>query len=314
MKPAIAAPPVYRPVPPAPIMRAPIVPARVQARVPRPVVPRATGVQAKFSPDEAFRGDAKLMAAYDLFNSAIDRMPGLSNVARLRSSASVNVVFTAAPMSESKAHSSIDVPDPYKDGALCPLFSVAQYHNLIGSTEMEVTMNMNSGSDRPFFLLARTLAHEIAGHIAPYTDILEKIKAGQGMSGDDRDRITGAGAGGCIEHAGMVGGHNAEYDTLVKLMASQLTLAEGLQMADDYLKDISRYHSTSGKVFSAEERAEFSRQFQEARQGIAWIAELEAAAARFRRNRAIQRRNRNILLTIILIAIVGFVLNQMFGS
>lgn len=320
LKPASVAPAVYRPIVPASAgstgrrdRASHPFPARHQPVLMHNGFRPQTAVQAKFTPDPTFSSSGNLMAAFDLFNAAIDQMPG-SNVAKLRASATVDVQFTAGPMEESKAHSSIDVPDPDKDDALCPLAMVAQRQNLAGRTGLEITMAMNSSSTKPYFSLARTMAHELAGHVAPYVDILEKIKAGRGMSGADQDRIlTGGARGGAMEHAGMVGGRNVEYDTLVHQMASRLSTADAVAMAKDYLIDISRYDPRNGRVFTQEDEQEFIRQFNEAKQGIAWIAELTARSEAEQRRLAQRRGYLSPGQALILLAIVVFVIARMLA-
>lgn len=274
-----------------------------------------TSIQAKFSPDSKFTSDPNLRNAYALLNAAIDAMPE-SNVSKLRSSALVEVNFTAGEMTTSRAHTSIDVPDPLKGDELCPLASVAQWQDLKGRTQMDITINAAAGSDRKYFLQARTFAHELAAHVAPYIDILEKIKRGEGMSGEDRDRIlTGGSRGGRGEHAGLVGGANREYDELVHQMARNLSVTEALQLAEDYLKDISRYDQKSGIVLSAEQKDEFIRQFNEARSRSDWIKTLYSESAA--RDGLIARRlagltSKDVAALILLAALVVFVVQKMF--
>jgi hypothetical protein len=116
-----------------------------------------------------------------------------------------------------------------------------------------------------------------------------------------------------MEHAGMVGGRNVEYDTLVQQMASRLSTADAVAMAKDYLIDISRYDPRNGRVFTQEDEQEFIRQFNEAKQGIAWIAELTARSEAEQRRLAQRRGYLSPGQALILLAIVVFVIARMLA-
>jgi hypothetical protein len=277
-------------------------------------------IQPKFVPDEAFNSSSDRKKAFALLNAAIDAMPG-SNVAKLRSSELVVVNFTAGKMTTSRAHSSIDVPHPdeSRQGTFTPLAMVAQYHDLKGRTEMDITLDASAESGRSYYLQARTFAHELAAHIAPYVDILEKIKRGEGMSKEDRDFVlAGGSSGGRGEHAGIVGGANQDYDELVRQMALKLSPVDALEMAEDYLLDISRYDPESGSVLKEEKREQFIRQFNEAKSKIDWVKELYSDSAAVQA--LIARREKkgvltinNIAIFIVMAAIVVFVLQRMLS-
>jgi hypothetical protein len=224
-------------------------------------------------------------------------------------------------MTTSRAHSSIDVPHPEESrgGTFTPLAMVAQYYDLKGRTGMDITLDASAESGRAYYLQARTFAHELTAHIAPYIDILEKIKRGEGMSGKDQDFVTaGGGSGGRGEHAGIVGGANQDYDELVRRMALRLSPADALDMAEDYLKDISRYDPKSGTVLTQEKREQFVRQFNEAKGQIDWVKQLYSDSSAVKA--LIARRQKKGVLTvknaaafILLAALVIFVLQQILS-
>jgi hypothetical protein len=283
-----------------------------QPSVHRAVPPKLT-VQAKFTRDSSFAGNPKLMSAFDIFNKAIDTIP-TSNVARLRNSATVDVEFTSGEMETSRAHASMDVPDEWKGDAFCPLTNVAQYHTLQGRTGLSVTVAVNSGLHGSPFLIARTLSHEVAGHIAPYVDILEQIKAGKGLSPADRDRMTAVGPGGSGDHASMVGGGNQEYDALVRAIASTLNPRDALQIAQDYLQDISRYDSKTGRTFdlrNESDKNKFVEQFNKAKTEIDWISDVFRNYNELQRRQIQRRRQRNIAGALLVLLVV-YVLDRMF--
>lgn len=331
-KPAPTAPPVYRPVHSV----RPLGPAPAQAKFPQHPRPsfaaqtqkskpdllpgsRRFSIQPKFTVEESFSSNSRLMAAYQIFNEALDHLPE-SNVARLRTSATVDVKFTAAPMTESKAHASIDVPDPSQEEDsefTKPLSMAAQYSKLVGRRGLDVTVAMNSSGDRAPYLVARTLAHELAGHVAPHLGAMERIVAGLGLSEEDQIKLSGVGPGGAMEHAKMVNGGNSEYDELVRLIAGQLSLSQALEMAKDYLVDISRYDPNNGRTFDLnrpKDKEEFEKQFNRAKTEIRWISELLERSNEQQRRLARQRAQKNQLTALILFCLVIVVLSWMYTS
>lgn len=315
-----AAPPVFRPlmsVQPQKAMPSVHTSPQVTLRADRK---NSRAIQPKFVPDEAFNSSADRKNAFALLNAAIDAMPD-SKVARLRNSDLVVVKFTAGKMTTSRAHSSIDVPHPEKSrsGTFTPLDTVAQYYNLKGLTEMDITIDASKESGRAYYLQARTFAHELTAHIAPYIDILEKIKRGEGMSEEDQRFVTAGGSsGGRREHAGIVAGANQDYDELVRRMALKLSATDALDMAEDYLLDISRFDPKSGIGLKQEEKEQFIRQFNEAKGKIEWVKELYSDSSAVRALIARRQKKgvltaKNIAIFIVLAALVIFVIQRMLS-
>lgn len=239
-----------------------------------------------------------MVDALRLLEAAIDET-GNSRVKALKDSGVIDIIFTAGPMEGSKGHTTIEAPDPDSAEYWRNLPTLARYHDLKGRRDLEITIAANTNlitQGKKYFILARTLAHELAAHVAPYKNILLNIRAGLGLTPMEQTAlIEGNGhGGGAGEHAAIARGES-EYELLVsKLAALMLDVEDSYELALSYVQDVSRYDPKTGALLK--DSAQVNKQFQ-AIAGHKWIQDIVKDRARKIEFNAIYERDKEARLS-----------------
>jgi len=231
--------------------------------------------------------------ALRLLEAAIDEMAN-SRVKALKDSALVDITFTAGPMQSSKGHTTIEAPDPDNAEYWRSLPTLARYHDLKGRKDLQITIAANTNlitEGKEYFILARTLAHELAAHVAPYKNILLNIRTGLGLTPLEQTALTGGhgGGGGAGEHAAIARGET-EYELLVsKLAELMLNVDDSYELALSYVQDVSRYDPKTGAILK--DSGQVNKQFVAiAKHG--WIQDIVRNRARKREFEEIYQRDK----------------------
>lgn len=255
-------------------------------------------LQPKFSPDSKFKAHEELVDALRLLEAAIDQMAN-SRVKTLQDSQVVDITFTAGPMEGSKGHTTIEAPDPDNAEYWRGLPTLAQYHDLKGRRDLDITIAANTNlitEGKKYFIIARTLAHELATHVAPYKDILLNIRTGLGLTPMEQDALIEGfgGGGGAGEHAASARGET-EYELLVsKLAGLMLSVEDSYELALSYVQDVARYDPKSGALLKNEKQV--NQQFSSiASHG--WIQEIAGNRARKKEFDLIYERDKEARLS-----------------
>ena len=262
-----------------------------------PMPPRA--VQPKFSPDAEFRAHEEMVDALRLLEAAIDKT-GNSRVKSLMDSALIDIIFTAGPMEGSKGHTTIEAPDPDNSEYWRNLATLARYHDLKGRKDLQITIAANTNlitqGKKKYYIIARTLAHELAAHVAPYTNLLKNIRSGLGLTPMEQDALIGGHGqgGGAGEHAAIARGES-EYELLVSTLADLMpNVNDSYELALSYVQDVARYNPKTGGMLT--EPKDVSRQFDSIAKHN-WIQDIVKSRARKAEFDAIYQKDKIAFVT-----------------
>lgn len=119
-------------------------------------------------------------------------------------------------------------------------------HNIRNKkTIITIRLNPNFVAQNSPAVIAKTLAHELGAHVAPYADIFRRAAGDEGLTDEDiahmEDRGQHKGAG---DHAAIRERNETEYENIVRTMVDRLGGPDNRDAQDvvyHYVIDISRY-------------------------------------------------------------------------